>query len=298
MARNPRFMHILQWSVMTHLSQIVCEHVAACPLLKVFKKAHLSCCCCCCLTREEYLGARFLETRPRKSPLKCFLCVCVWEIKDRFLLKASFSWSEITIHLAAINSAHSSVTCTSCLAGKKTKQNKTLISDVNIKLGFAITPFARWFPGNVGKHSAWRVFKRGRSSRSTSPHAESSHGDVVSTATAVTREETEPGRGTAPRQTARRTYGGIHLVLGWWVVLIEWQDVLRLAFMKQESSWTAAATTAPIFFSWLWPGVTQRGEKVFTHQMIFFFFANWKTADCWVFSLTVWISPFARWRPL
>lgn len=76
------------------------------------------------------------------------------------------------------------------------KKKKTLISDVNIKLGFAITPFTRWFPGNVGKHSTWRVFKHGRSSRLTSPHAESSHGDIVSTATAVTREEPEPGRRT------------------------------------------------------------------------------------------------------
>lgn len=117
-----------------------------------------------------------------------------------------------------------------------------------MKPGFAITPFARWFPGNLGKHSTWRVFKHGRSSRLTSPHAESSHGDIVSTATAVTREEPEPGRGAGKLLRGdRRTYGGIHLVLGWWVVLIEWQDVLRLAFMKQESSWAAAATTAPIF---------------------------------------------------
>lgn len=31
---------------MTHLSQIVCEHVAACPVLKVLKQAHVSCCGC------------------------------------------------------------------------------------------------------------------------------------------------------------------------------------------------------------------------------------------------------------
>lgn len=31
---------------MTHLSQIVCEHVAACPFLKVLKQAHVSCCGC------------------------------------------------------------------------------------------------------------------------------------------------------------------------------------------------------------------------------------------------------------
>lgn len=128
MACNPRFMHIFQGSVKTHL----CERVAACPFFKVFKKA-LRSACCCYLTKEEdqcEISRNKVLQKSAKVPLS-----------------AAHSWSKILpigseYHCSFKRALH----FLSCKA-------ETLISDHNIKLGFTITLLTCWFPSNPGKAS-------------------------------------------------------------------------------------------------------------------------------------------------